>query len=183
MMRSTTTTSQGLISTKLSVTLNKHMKKFPFTIHPYLMKTNIYLLFCIPAALLLSCGEKQANDKKAELDKLKKQQAEITAKIKTLESEIGESTTGAAHVKVVTADEVVSGVFENYSRDGIKETIENHGGKVIATVSGKTSYLVAGAETGPSKMEKATKLGVKVISEKEFTDLCQGTGILENLSE
>jgi RND family efflux transporter MFP subunit len=89
------------------------MKKFPFTIHPYLMKTNIYLLFCIPAALLLSCGEKQANDKKAELDKLKKQQAEITAKIKTLESEIGESTTGAAHVKVVTADEVVSGVFEN----------------------------------------------------------------------
>jgi DNA ligase (NAD+) len=78
---------------------------------------------------------------------------------------------------------VVSGVFDNYSRDGIKETIENHGGKVVATVSGKTSYLVAGAETGPSKMEKATKLGVKVISEKEFTDLCQGTGILENLSE
>jgi DNA ligase (NAD+) len=78
---------------------------------------------------------------------------------------------------------VVSGVFDNYSRDGIKETIENHGGKVVATVSGKTSYLVAGAETGPSKMEKATKLGVKVISEKEFTDLCQGTEILENLSE
>jgi DNA ligase (NAD+) len=69
---------------------------------------------------------------------------------------------------------VVSGVFENYSRDGIKETIEQNGGKVVASVSGKTSYLVAGAETGPSKMEKATKLGVKVISEKEFTELCEG---------
>lgn len=78
---------------------------------------------------------------------------------------------------------VVSGVFDTYSRDGIKETIENHGGKVVATVSGKTSYLVAGAETGPSKMEKAIKLGVKVISEKEFTDLCQGTGILEKQPE
>lgn len=69
---------------------------------------------------------------------------------------------------------VVSGVFENYTRDGIKETIEQNGGKVVSSVSGKTSYLVAGAETGPSKMEKATKLGVKVISEKEFTELCGG---------
>jgi DNA ligase (NAD+) len=64
---------------------------------------------------------------------------------------------------------VVSGTFANYSRDGIKETIERNGGKVSGSVSGKTSYVVAGNDMGPSKLEKAQKLGVKIISEEEFT--------------
>jgi DNA ligase (NAD+) len=66
---------------------------------------------------------------------------------------------------------VVSGTFANYSRDGIKETIERNGGKVSGSVSGKTSYVVAGNDMGPSKLEKAQKLGVKIISEDEFTAL------------
>lgn len=65
---------------------------------------------------------------------------------------------------------VVSGVF-TISRDELKKTIEDHGGKVASGVTGKTDYLVAGENMGPSKLEKAEKLGVKIISEKEFFDL------------
>ncbi|MFI5203735.1 MAG: NAD-dependent DNA ligase LigA [Flavobacteriales bacterium] len=63
---------------------------------------------------------------------------------------------------------VVSGTFNHFSREGIKEVIENNGGKVSGSVSGKTTYLVAGAEMGPAKLEKAEKLGVKIVSEEEF---------------
>jgi len=63
---------------------------------------------------------------------------------------------------------VVSGVFKNYERDQITETISAHGGKVLSGVSGKLNYLVAGENMGPSKREKAEKLGVKIISEEEF---------------
>jgi DNA ligase (NAD+) len=68
---------------------------------------------------------------------------------------------------------VVSGVFEGYTRDGIKVEIEKHGGKVASSVSGKTNYLVAGEGLGPSKRKKAEDLGVKVISETEFNQLIQ----------
>lgn len=63
---------------------------------------------------------------------------------------------------------VVSGVFEHYSRDGIKETIEQHGGNNVGSVSGNTDFLVAGDKMGPAKRTKAEKLGVKIISEEEF---------------
>lgn len=63
---------------------------------------------------------------------------------------------------------VVSGVFKNYERDEITETILAHGGKVLSGVSGKLNFLVAGENMGPSKREKAEKLGVKIISEEEF---------------
>jgi DNA ligase (NAD+) len=63
---------------------------------------------------------------------------------------------------------VVSGVFKNYERDQITETITAHGGKVLSGISGKLNYLVAGENMGPSKKEKALKLGVKIISEDEF---------------
>lgn len=66
---------------------------------------------------------------------------------------------------------VVSGVFEHFSRDEIKADIELHGGKVSGSVSGKTTYLVAGANMGPEKLKKAEKLGVKVISELEYMDM------------
>jgi DNA ligase (NAD+) len=63
---------------------------------------------------------------------------------------------------------VISGVFENFERDELKEKIEANGGKVLSGVSGKLNYLLAGANMGPSKLEKARKLGVTIISEEEF---------------
>jgi DNA ligase (NAD+) len=66
---------------------------------------------------------------------------------------------------------VVSGVFANFSRDGIKDVIEQNGGKNQSGVSAKTNYLLAGDEAGPSKLEKAKKLNVKIIDEKEFQKL------------
>lgn len=66
---------------------------------------------------------------------------------------------------------VVSGVFNGYERDEIKEVIEANGGKVLSGVSGKTDFLVAGDQMGPSKREKAEKLGVRIISEGEFNEM------------
>jgi DNA ligase (NAD+) len=66
---------------------------------------------------------------------------------------------------------VVSGVFSNFSRDEIKQMIEQHGGKNQSGVSLKTNYLLAGDEAGPSKLDKARKLNVKVIDEKDFLKL------------
>lgn len=62
---------------------------------------------------------------------------------------------------------VVSGVF-SISRDELKGLIEAHGGKNLSSVTGKTDYLVAGDNMGPAKLEKAQKLGVKIISEQDF---------------
>lgn len=66
---------------------------------------------------------------------------------------------------------VVSGVFSLHSRDEYKEMIENNGGKNVGSVSKKTSFILAGENMGPSKLEKAQKLGVPVISEQEFLDM------------
>lgn len=63
---------------------------------------------------------------------------------------------------------VVSGVFETISRNDLKKLIEDNGGKVGSSISSKTSYLVAGNKMGPSKREKADKLGISILSETEF---------------
>lgn len=63
---------------------------------------------------------------------------------------------------------VISGVFERHERDELKQLIEDNGGKNTGSVSAKTTYLLAGEGMGPSKLEKATKLGVKILSEAEF---------------
>ncbi len=65
---------------------------------------------------------------------------------------------------------VVSGVFEKVSRNELKKLIEDNGGKVSSSISSKTSYIVAGANMGPSKLEKANKLEVPILSEDEFLD-------------
>ena len=65
---------------------------------------------------------------------------------------------------------VVSGVFEIVSRNELKKLIEDNGGKVSSSISSKTSYIVAGDKMGPSKLEKANKLGVNLITEKDFLD-------------
>lgn len=64
---------------------------------------------------------------------------------------------------------VVSGVFTLFSRDELKNLIEQNGGKVSGSISKKTSYIVAGENMGPSKLEKATELGVKIIDEQQFS--------------
>lgn len=68
---------------------------------------------------------------------------------------------------------VVSGVFSRYSRDEMKQKIEKHGGKNVGSVSAKTSYLIAGENMGPSKRQKAEKLGVEVISEDDFLKMIE----------
>ena len=64
---------------------------------------------------------------------------------------------------------VVSGVFEHYGRDEIKEVIKQYGGKVVSAISGKVDILVAGENMGPAKRQKAEKLGVKIIDETEIS--------------
>jgi DNA ligase (NAD+) len=66
---------------------------------------------------------------------------------------------------------VVSGVFSTFSRDELKKSIEDNGGKNVGSISAKTTYVVAGENMGPAKLEKATKLGVKILSENEFIQL------------
>lgn len=66
---------------------------------------------------------------------------------------------------------VVSGVFEKFSRDDLKKAIEDNGGKVGSSISTKTDYVIAGDNMGPSKLEKANKLNIPIISENDFMDL------------
>lgn len=68
---------------------------------------------------------------------------------------------------------VISGSFSRHSRDELKALIEAHGGKNLAAVSANTSYLLAGDKIGPSKLQKATKLGIKIISEEEFLKMIE----------
>jgi DNA ligase (NAD+) len=63
---------------------------------------------------------------------------------------------------------VVSGVFETIDRNSLKKLIEDNGGKVASSISAKTSFVVAGANMGPSKKTKAEALGVPIITEQEF---------------
>ena len=73
---------------------------------------------------------------------------------------------------------VISGSFADHSRDELKALIEAHGGKNLAAVSSNTSYLLAGDKIGPAKLQKATKLGVRIISEQEFVAMIGGSQIL-----
>ena len=68
---------------------------------------------------------------------------------------------------------VVSGVFSNFSREELKQLIEDNGGKVGSSISSKTNYVVAGENMGPAKLEKANQLGVSILSENEFLSLLE----------
>ena len=70
---------------------------------------------------------------------------------------------------------VISGVFQHHSRDEYKAIIEQHGGKNVGSISGKTSFILAGDNMGPSKLEKARKLGVRIMTEDEFNELIHST--------
>ena len=66
---------------------------------------------------------------------------------------------------------VISGVFAHHSRDEYKSIIEQNGGKNVGSISAKTSFILAGDNMGPAKLEKAHKLGVAIVSEEEFLNL------------
>lgn len=68
---------------------------------------------------------------------------------------------------------VVSGVFNNFSREGIKQHIEQHGGKVASSISSKTSYVIAGEKMGPEKLKKAEKLNIPIIDEDTYMNMCK----------
>lgn len=69
---------------------------------------------------------------------------------------------------------VVSGVFEKFSRDDLKKAIEDNGGKVGSSISKKTDYVIAGENMGPAKLEKASQLNIKIISEDDFIAMLNG---------
>lgn len=83
-----------------------------------------------------------------------------------LQFEVHEDLNQSEKLKGLTI--VVSGTFAHFSRDGIKESIEKNGGKVSSSISKKTSYVLAGDDMGPSKLQKANELGVKIISEDDY---------------
>ena len=66
---------------------------------------------------------------------------------------------------------VISGVFENYSREELKDLIESNGGKILSGISAKLNYLLAGENMGPSKLEKAKKLNVPLITEDDLFEM------------
>ena len=76
--------------------------------------------------------------------------------------------------KLVGKTFVVSGVFELFSRDDLKKSIEDNGGKVGSSISAKTHFVIAGDNMGPAKLEKANQLGIKIISEQDFVEMIKG---------
>lgn len=68
---------------------------------------------------------------------------------------------------------VISGVFKHYSRDEYKAIIEQHGGRNVGSISAKTSFILAGENMGPSKLEKANKLGIRIMNEDEFLEMLE----------
>ena len=68
---------------------------------------------------------------------------------------------------------VISGVFQHHSRDEYKAMIEQHGGKNVGSISAKTSFVLAGENMGPAKLEKAGKLGIPIVSEEEFLKMLE----------
>lgn len=98
-------------------------------------------------------------ESKREIQRLKKSGLQFVSTFKEAEK-VSDSLGGKSFV--------VSGTFEHYERDEIKDVIVANGGKVLSGVTGKTDYVVAGDNMGPAKREKAEKLGVKIISEDEF---------------
>lgn len=85
-----------------------------------------------------------------------------------LQMEIGEQQKQAQSDKLAGQSIVISGVFQHHSRDEYKALIEQHGGKNVGSISNKTSFILAGDNMGPAKLEKAQKLGIRIMSEDEF---------------
>ena len=92
-----------------------------------------------------------------------------------LQMEIGEQQKQAQSDKLNGQSVVISGVFQHHSRDEYKALIEQHGGKNVGSISAKTSFVLAGDNMGPAKLEKAQKLGIRIMSEDEFLSLIEAS--------
>ncbi|WP_372932767.1 BRCT domain-containing protein, partial [Mariniphaga sediminis] len=118
--------------------------------------------------------------KSTHLDSFKRKRPKARTKLKLDNQEIVdlrfqmEQLFGVVTNKLEGKVFVVSGVFESLSRDELKKLIEDNGGKVSSSISSKTSFIIAGDNMGPSKLEKANKLGISIISEDEFLKMLDG---------
>ena len=90
-----------------------------------------------------------------------------------LQFELSIEQTAAQSDKLSGQSVVISGVFQHHSRDEYKLIIEQNGGKNVGSISGKTSFILAGDNMGPSKLEKANKLGIRIVNEDEFLEMLQ----------
>jgi DNA ligase (NAD+) len=90
-----------------------------------------------------------------------------------LQFKISEEKLGIRTDKLAGLSIIISGTFEKFSRDELKNIIEQNGGKNVGSISKKTNYVVAGENMGPSKLVKATQFGVPVISEDEFLKMLE----------
>ena len=88
-----------------------------------------------------------------------------------LQFELSPEQTAAQSDRLAGQSIVISGVFAHHSRDEYKLIIEQNGGKNVGSISGKTSFILAGDNMGPSKLEKANKLGIRIVSEDEFLEM------------
>jgi len=91
-----------------------------------------------------------------------------------LQMELSEQELSEHTDRLLNQSIVISGVFQHHSRDEYKALIEKHGGKNVGSISAKTSFVLAGANMGPAKLEKAAKLGVRILSEDEFLAMIEG---------
>lgn len=96
---------------------------------------------------------------------------EIIERLKKAGVQFEVETKENASDKLAGQNFVVSGVFTLFTRDELKNMIEANGGKNVSSISAKTNYVIAGDNMGPAKLEKATQLGVKIISEQEFSEM------------
>ena len=124
--------------------------------------------------LVEEIGEKIAQSVVSFFENEKNTQIVNRLKIKGIQLELLEKNSTFISNNLENQTFVVSGVFELYSRDELKKAIEDHGGKVGSSISTKTDYVIAGDNMGPAKLEKANKLGVKIINEIEFNKLING---------
>ncbi len=88
-----------------------------------------------------------------------------------LQLQLSEHTLAAQTDRLAGKTIVISGVFAQHSRDEYKALIEQHGGKNTGSISAKTSFILAGDNMGPAKLEKAQKLGVPIVNEEEFLQM------------
>ena len=88
-----------------------------------------------------------------------------------LQMSLSEEQMSATSNRLAGKSIVISGVFEHHSRDEYKIMIEQNGGKNVGSISSKTSFILAGDNMGPSKLQKAEKLGIKIVSEDDFLSM------------
>jgi DNA ligase (NAD+) len=101
------------------------------------------------------------------------QNLELVEQLRTigLQFELSKEQLAGTTDKLTGLSIIISGTFQKHSREELKSMIEQHGGKNVGSISKNTSYLLAGDNMGPSKLEKVQKLGIPIISEDEFLEM------------